>query len=166
MLYLIVGKSGSGKDFMVDKLCKEFVLNKVISRTTREPRNNEIGTHIFVTNEQADKEWKDSIARTIFNGNRYYTLKKDIEGKDFYIIDPNGVDSMKKSGIEYKSIYIKSPWYVRAYHMRKRRDRVIDIIKRLWHDRKAFKGFTGDINLKSSNELYSYIKGEIKEWKI
>lgn len=159
-LYLIVGASGSGKDYIVDKICRDFNMQRVISRTTRKPRYKGENTHIFVSNEVADKEFENAFAKTIFHGNKYYTISEDLEKSDFYIVDPNGVKSMENSNIdniEFISIFINTPWWKRAKNMRKRGDSFKSIISRLVNDHKEFGEFKGSINLNSSTELYEYI---------
>lgn len=49
-IYLIVGRSGSGKDTVVDYLCKHYGYKRIVSYTTRPPRNAQ-DKHIFVTIE-------------------------------------------------------------------------------------------------------------------
>ena len=142
-IYLVVGASGSGKDYIVDKLCEKFDMKKVISRTTREPRYKDEATHIFVTNEQADKEFGYAIAKTIYNGNRYYTLIEDLVKADFYIIDPKGVYSINDDILEqfsYEIIYIKTSWWTRFKNMKKRGDKDSVIWERVKHDANAFIG--------------------------
>lgn len=157
-LILVVGKSGSGKDYIVDKICSDFNKSKVLSRTTRKPRFNNENTHLFVSKEQADKEFNKSIAKTIFNGHRYYTLKEDLENADLYIIDRDGVYNMQNSEIKYKSVYLKVGLIKRIKNMRKRGDRVKNIISRLVNDYVKFKGFKADIKVSNTNELYSYFQ--------
>lgn len=156
-LYLIVAASGGGKDYITDKLCKEFGKKKVISRTTRQPRFKGENTHLFVSEEQADKEFNGAVAKTIFNGYRYYTTKEDLQSSDFYAIDPQGVYSLKDKS-NMMTVFINAPWYRRAWNMKKRGDSIKSIIVRLRHDRKAFKDFEGDLNFKSSQDYYNYFK--------
>jgi guanylate kinase len=156
-LYLIVGASGSGKTYIIDKICKDFNMKQVSSRTTRQPRyEGEIG-HKFVTNEQSDKEFDNSVAKTNYNGYRYYTTVEDLEESDFYVIDPKGVRSFDYSRVNknVKILYIKSPWFIRAYNMWKRGDKFKSIINRLLLDRKEFKKAMGLV-FRSSNHLYDY----------
>jgi guanylate kinase len=158
ILYLIVGASGSGKTYIIDRICKDFNMKQVSSRTTRKARyNGEIG-HKFVTDEQADKEFSNSVAKTNYNGYRYYTTVEDLEESDFYVIDVQGVISFDYSKVnkKVKVLFIKSPWYVRLINMLKRKDKIKDVINRLLLDRKEFKGFKGDVNFKNSNDLYNY----------
>lgn len=158
VLYLVVGASGSGKTYIVDKICNDFDMKQVNSRTTRKPRyKDEIG-HKFVTDEIADKEFDNAVAKTNYNGYRYYTTVQDLEESDFYVIDVQGVKSFNYNRIDkqVKVLFIKSPWYIRFLHMFKRGDKIKYIINRLILDKKEFGSFKGDINFKHSNELYDY----------
>lgn len=160
ILYLVVGASGSGKTYIVDKVCKDFNMKQVNSRTTRKPRyEGEIG-HKFVTNEIADKEFDNAVAKTNYNGYRYYTTIQDLEESDFYVIDVQGVNSFEydKVNKKVKVIFIKAPWYIRTINMFKRRDKIKDIVNRLLLDRKEFRDFKGDINFTNSDELYIYFR--------
>lgn len=158
-IYLVVAASGAGKDYVVDKLCKEFNKQKVISRTTRPPRYQGENTHLFVGDYMANKEFDNAIAKTVFNGYRYYTTEFDLLNKDFYNIDPTGVRTMRnKEKYNIEVVYIKSNWYIRFKHMIKRGDKLRNIISRLINDRKEFKDFRGDLNFKSSDEMYKYFK--------
>lgn len=160
MLYLIVGASGSGKSYICNKICKNFNKSEVISRTTRQPRYKGEETHIFVSQEQADKEFQNSIAKTIFDGNLYYVLKEDIQGKDLYVIDPNGVKSLKIDKSNTMIIFLKVGLIKRVVNMRKRGDKFKSIVKRIINDRKVFKEFENkaDVVLYSSDELYDMFK--------
>lgn len=160
-LVLVVAKSGVGKSYIVNKICEDFNKREVISRTTRKPRFQNESTHVFVSNEQADKEFNNSIAKTIFDRNRYYTLEEDLEGRDIYIIDPRGVKSMKDKGIDFKTVYINANLITRIKQMRKRGDKWINILIRIIHDFFAFYKFKGDINLTSNTELYYYFMNGI-----
>ena len=70
-LYLVCAKSFTGKDYIVDKMCKDFNMSKVISKTTREPRYAGENTHVFVTKEQSLKELPNSLADTYFDYNYF-----------------------------------------------------------------------------------------------
>ena len=48
-MLLIMGKSCAGKDTFADKYCAVTGCSKVLSYTTRPPRNGTESTHIFVT---------------------------------------------------------------------------------------------------------------------
>lgn len=166
-LFLVVAKSSAGKDHSVDRLCKEFKKEKVVSRTTRARRPNEEGTHLFVDSEQADKEFDKAIAKTIINNNRYYVLEEDIINKDFYIIDRHGIDSMKnKDKYNIVTVYIDVNPFKRAYRMFKRGDKIKDIIYRLKYDGKELRGFKADLTFKNNNEFYDYFKEKFSSERI
>ena len=162
ILYFIVAKSGTGKDYITNKICNEFNKEKVISATTREPRKGEKDTHRFVSNEVADKEFGQALGKTVFNGNRYYTTLDDVKDKDFYIIDQKGIETFnyRKLKKDVNVIYVKSKWYIRAYHMLKRGDSIKSIINRLRNDRRCFDDKYLEnisiITLNGSDELYKY----------
>ncbi|WP_252225231.1 MULTISPECIES: hypothetical protein [unclassified Clostridium] len=166
-LYLVVGKSGSGKTYIIEeKINKEFGTSQVYSRTTRLPRYLKENGHIFVDSQQADKEWNRALAKTVYNNDRYYTLLEDIENVEFYVIDPNGVRNFQHNKVNRPivKIYINSNWLIRFIHMLKRGDEIKNIIKRLRVDRKEFKGFedVADITFKNSNEMYRYFREKFR----
>lgn len=160
ILWLVVGASGSGKTYIINKICQQFNMKQVNSRTTRNPRYEcEIG-HKFVSDKQADIEFDNAVAKTNYNGYRYYTTVEDLEESDFYVIDVQGVNTFDYSKVnkKVKILFIKAPWYIRAFNMLKRKDKIKDIINRLLLDRKEFKEFKGDLNFKNSNDLYNYFE--------
>ena len=101
MKYLIVGRTATGKDTLVNTLCNDpemsNVMSKVISRTTRQPRSDNDTSHIFVTQDEANQDEPNKIARTVINGNEYYVLPEDLENKNLYIVDPKGVYDITKA---------------------------------------------------------------------
>lgn len=90
MLFLIVGKSASGKDTLAHAL-EEHGLTQVISRTDRDPRYEDEATHIFVDADTAKTEAGSAVAATEIAGHTYYALDEDIEAHDIYVVDPRGV---------------------------------------------------------------------------
>lgn len=168
ILYFIVAKSGCGKDYALNKICDKFNKSKVISATTRKPRDGEKDTHRFVSNELADKEFGQALGKTVFDGERYYTTIEDLTGRTFYVIDQKGVETFEYSKLkeeldtEVLVIYVKSKWYVRVWHMLKRGDSIKSIIRRLKHDKSNYddeylEGISAKV-LNGSNELYKYFE--------
>lgn len=168
ILYFIVAKSGCGKDYVLNKICDKFDKKKVISATTRKQREGEKDTHRFVSNELADKEFGQALGKTIFDKERYYTTIEDLAGRTFYVIDQKGIETFEYSRLkeeldtEVLVIYVKSRWYVRAWHMLKRGDSIKSIIRRLKHDKSNYddeylEGISAKV-LNGSNELYEYFE--------
>lgn len=100
-LYLIIGRSGSGKDTIVNTLCHKYFCTKLVSYTTRQPRDEADGNnHRFTTKAEYEKAKKNNviIAETYFDGNYYWATREQAEKADFYIIDPRGAyELMRKT---------------------------------------------------------------------
>ena len=168
-LYIICGRSGSGKDSVSDKLCKEQELKKVNSYTTREKRENEEGTHIFVTTEEFDKIRNDLVAYTFFNGNEYGATNKQVNKSDIYILDKKGVEYFKENYDNYKPykiIYLDVPEQMCRTRMIKRGDSKEDANERVINDRIEFEGIEKLADIVISNvyflscycDLWEYIR--------
>lgn len=95
MMYLIVGRTGSGKDYLANLLTKEN-MKMVKSYTTRPKRHENEDTHIFITKEEADAI-TDKVATTEINGYEYFATASQVNESDIYIIDPNGVKELTKN---------------------------------------------------------------------
>lgn len=109
MMYLIVGRSGTGKDTLREALEKKG-WTSVKSRTTRPPRNETEDTHVFLTEEEADAMWDHAVATTTINGYRYFATDEDIETSDIYIIDPRGVEELTTNlpNMAFAVVYLNS----------------------------------------------------------
>lgn len=93
MKTLIVGRSSRGKDHLRELLETTYGWNFVKSKTTRPPRYEGEDTHQFISKEEAENTPDaEIIAKTIINGEIYFSTKEDLEKADGYIIDPNGIE--------------------------------------------------------------------------
>ena len=90
MKYLIVGRTGSGKDALAKKLVSELGLTQVKSYATRDKRSEDEDTHIFITPEEADKIEK-KIAYVDLGKYAYFSTPEDVAKHDIYIVEPSGV---------------------------------------------------------------------------
>jgi guanylate kinase len=154
VLFLIVGKSGSGKSRLINELCKRNNYRQLVSQTTR-ARRSDNDDHIFVSvddyrNAKANGE---IAAETEIAGNYYYATIDQLYNADFYTIDPNGIDSllaMNLQNIRFVTIYVSCPYKLRE-------TRAIDIRgdnrstyrERCLSERSQFRRFI-------SNELWDY----------
>ena len=87
-MILIIGRSGSGKDFLARELAKKG-LSQVKTYTTRPPRYEGEDTHIFISVEEAART-DGKIATTVINGYEYFATADQMKENDVYIIDPRG----------------------------------------------------------------------------
>lgn len=118
VLLCIMGKSASGKDTLVQKLCERTGLKQVISYTTRERRINEGDTHIFIDDEQYQHmEAENQIAAfTQIGQYKYCCTVKQLYENDVYVIDPIGVKHLRElnlPNLRLVTVFINVPDDVR-----------------------------------------------------
>lgn len=144
-LYAIVGRSGAGKDYVVNRLCEWGGFKKAISHTTRPPRSGEANTHIFVSQAEFDKLRENMVAYTNFNGYDYGTTAEVLNQSDFFIVDPAGVEYMQEHADKLNRpvvvVEIQANTKTCFTRMLQRGDGVIKAAQRIDHDSKAFAGF-------------------------
>ena len=175
-IYLICGKSGVGKDTIVNDLCKRNHMKKLVSYTTRPKRPNEFNTHIFI-NKKRYLQLQDVVCSTLFDGNYYCATKKQIEQADIYIIDRKGIEDFKKNykgDRPYKIIYLTTfPW-LRKHRMLQRDKDTIVVENRIKNDKEKFKGILKYVDKiiwninkeKTIENLQNYIiESEVKEYE-
>lgn len=144
-VFIVVGKSGSGKNYIMDLLGHQLVPGN----TTRDKRPTDHSYSYFSKiyyNRHVNKE--DIIIPTEYCGNNYWTWRSDYYDASFDYVIPNleGLKSLVEdyeSGRlfrPYKIIYIKCPLIKRIKNMRKRKDSWKNIFIRIKNDRKDFKG--------------------------
>lgn len=142
-MLIVVGKSGSGKNFLLES----FNLNYTPGYTTRQkrPNDNKNLKHVPISYFGT----KPYFGETQFDGNTYWTLIEDYNDieYDFAILSKEGLinflNKYKKNKIlfkrNYNIIYIKCNLFKRILNMKKRKDSYKKIFKRILHDIKAFQ---------------------------
>lgn len=103
-MIFVAGRSGVGKDSLVNEVSKRLNLKILKSYTDRPKRYAEEDTHIFI-----DKNSKvDNIAaQTVINGYRYFSTWDQIKENDIYIIDLIGLEAIR--GDKDTVVYIEVP---------------------------------------------------------
>ena len=148
-IYLIVGKSGSGKTSIVEALEKEYGFKSVQSYTTRPKRSENETGHIFVTESEMPPKEK-MVAYTKFNGYHYWATSEQVDNADLYVIDPSGVEFFKKNykgNKKVKVVEIYASPYICQQRMEKRGDSPSQIVERSLNDSIEFKDFKKDITI-------------------
>lgn len=181
-IVLIIGKSGSGKSTIINKICNNGLspntnYKQLDSYTTRPKRTENEKGHIFVNtmdytfttrNNQTyiiNKKGEEIkvMAYTFFNNNHYWGDLEQVQDSDFYIIDRDGIDYFKTKaeeyGIEYRIVYIDVPFFTMLKRLIKR-DGLIKGISRLINDFKMFKGLKYDYRVVNDdlNKAVSEVK--------
>ena len=95
MIYLLVGRSGVGKDTLAAELEKRG-LTRVISYTDRPKRTPNEDTHIFISPEEYEAI-PDKVATTVINNYHYFATRKQVEKAGCYTIDPNGIKELTEN---------------------------------------------------------------------
>ena len=140
-IFCLIGKSGSGKTTIADKLLEMYGYTQIVSYTTRPPRTEYDTDHIFISKEEYDA-LTDKVAFTYFQDNYYCATKKQVDNNDLYVIDPFGLQQLKQlydGEKQIVSIYIDVPMDICLERMRKRGDNEDKIWERLRHDEAVFK---------------------------
>lgn len=146
-IILIIGRTGAGKDTLVDELCKRNNLKQLISYSTRPRRINEGETHNFVSESdyEAMKSSNNIGAYTCINGYHYWCSIDQLYESDIYIIDPKGVETLKGlnlPGLNIITIYINVPDEIRKERAINKRGDNIDIYRsRDLDERAQFRDF-------------------------
>ena len=140
-ILLLVGKSGTGKTTIANRLVKKYGFKQVLSYTTRPPRYRQETGHLFVNDENFKK--LDLVAYTLFNGYHYGATQQQVEDCDVYVIDRDGVIEFHNKYTGDKkvmSVLITADDDVLMNRMRKRGDEEHEIEKRMANDYDMFNG--------------------------
>lgn len=143
-IFLVCGMSGAGKDSLVNTICENYRLKQLKSYSTRPRRQGEGDTHIFISSSQISQYEQDMIAYTCIDGNQYFATKQQLYDCDFYVIDPCGIEFMKKSNIDlsdfnFVTIFIKVPRDIRVSRaLYNRKDDPITFYKRCFDETEQF----------------------------
>lgn len=178
-LFCVLGRSGTGKDTVVDRVCQLTGMKKVCSYTTRPKRVNEGDTHIFVQPEDVDKYKDDIIAQTVIGDVEYFATVTQVLNSDFYIIDPKGLGDLwkywnfKKHPLKIVVVLISVPADVQRRFLMKRGDDVEIVQKRMAAEDAQFCEFEKEYKNKyvltnldltqTVNDLLDIIKREKEE---
>ena len=155
-LYCILGRSGSGKSSICDKVVNEISIKKIITDTTRPMRDGEIDgvDYNFVSiNSFIDKLSKDKyIAPKTFRNWRYGidTNQIDLSTSDcIIVIDPNGYyDLIHTCGINnVKGILLEVDSKELLRRVIKRDNDMKEVARRFLADEEDFEEVLSDKNI-------------------
>lgn len=174
-LFIILGKTASGKDKTVNELTSKYDFNKIITYTTRPMRKNEEQdiTYHFVSeddfkqkiNDNFFAEWK--TYDTEFGVWYYGTALDDLENVDnnsVIILTPAGYrDIIKKVSKKPISILIDADDNTIKKRLIKRGDNPKEAERRLLHDNKDFIEIENEVDYIINNNDGTNINDVIKE---
>ena len=138
-IYIIIGRSGSGKTSVMHALCRDYGHKAIKTATTRPRRHLEGDSYYFMSQEEFDAV--EMIAPTRFAGNSYGLPPYSLDTGNLIIMDLKGIHDMKekyKGERGIKVIGIHCPMDELERRMLERGDGKDDINIRLEHDETLF----------------------------
>lgn len=152
MLLVLTGKTASGKDTVLAKLCQQYPdLRKIITTTSRKIREGEQNgvDYYFITEEDFKKKIDkgDFVEFVEYGGNLYGTEKKELEvalnQNSIWKIDPSGAGKVRDIIKDKKVlvIYITSPEDVILQRLKERNLSEDEIDSRMADDEAFFQEF-------------------------
>ena len=121
-LTLIIGRSGTGKSTLEEKLCNDYNLKSIKSYSTRPKRSPNEDSHIFIKPSDVDN-YPNKIATTTIKGNFYFATKEQLDESQLYVIDPIGLYELSNNfpDLTFNLIYLKLPKYKHQQYLKNRR---------------------------------------------
>lgn len=147
-VFLIVGRTASGKDSIVKTVAKDFNLKILKSYATRPIRTDDpkdIEAHTYITSEEVEQYKDKMIAYTKIGDYEYFSTVDQLKEIDFYIIDPQGIEFMKNyqlNDINIRIVYIYVPEHIRKERALKLRGDKLEVYeKRNLKEMEQFNNF-------------------------
>ena len=176
MMCVIVGKSGSGKS-TVEMALEVRGFQRIISSTSRKKRRDEVDGESYIfrsTRELLNKAAEGKLIEYQFIAGEIYGIEEAQFRKgerNVAVVGIEGLKELKKlEGANITSFYLKVPFYVRLIRMIKRRDPLIQIVKRLKVDSEIFKGIEGEVDYiidgcGNPGQIAGLITKKLREWE-
>ena len=150
-MIVLMGKSSSGKDRILNELIKKHEYKKVVRYTTRPRRKGEKDgdTYHYISVDDFKQkihdyffvEWKDY---STVEGIWYYGTSledvKNADDKTAIILPPDRYKEVKNTDNKFTSIYIYANNATLKNRLNKRGDNKEEAKRRLEHDNEDFKG--------------------------
>lgn len=158
-MIVLVGESASGKSSIERNLVENHGFNKVVSYTTREPRQGEIDGvdyHFIDTKKFLELKEQSFFAETaMYNGWYYGTAKSDCTDDKVAVLTPHGLRQVSKiEGINVVSFYINVPRRDRLIKILQRGDNIEESYRRNLSDVGQFDGIADEVDYVIDNPNY------------
>ena len=158
-MIVLVGESASGKSSIERHLVDHHGFNKVVSYTTREPRQGEVDGvdyHFIDTQKFLELKEQGFFAETaMYNNWNYGTAKEDCTDDKVAVLTPHGLRQVSKlDGINVTSFYINVPRRDRLIKILQRGDSIEEAYRRSLSDVGQFDGIADEVNYVIDNVGY------------
>lgn len=159
-MLVLVGESASGKSSIERYLVNMYGYKKVVSYTTRQPREREVDgvDYHFIDTEKFNelKEQGFFVETAVYRGWNYGVAKEDCTNDRVAILTPHGLRQVSKiDGINITSIHIDVPRRDRLIKILQRGDDVDEACRRSLADSGMFDGIDDEVDFVINNEGYT-----------
>lgn len=160
-MIVIVGESASGKSSVAKYLMEHYGYNRIITYTTRQPRECETdGVDYYYISQQHFKTLENQgfFAETAtYNGWHYGSAKEDYKNNSVIVLTPKGLRSVKTSSVgDIFSVYLNVPRRDRLIKCLERGDDIEEAYRRSLSDVGQFDGISDEVDLVFKNDKYLY----------
>ena len=167
-MIVLVGESASGKSSIEKYLVDNYGYKKIVSYTTRPPRNGEVDgvDYHFISVEQFESlKEQDFFAETAtYRGWHYGTAKEDCTNDKVAVLTPHGLRQISKiKNINVISFYINVPRRDRLIKILQRGDDIEEAYRRSLSDVGQFDGIKDEVNYVIDNISYNKSVKEMTE---
>lgn len=177
-MLIILGKTASGKDTIVNELVSKHGFKKLVTYTTRPKRKKEIpeATYHYIS----EQEFLEKAQQGFFAEYKVYKTEEGIwyygsaiqdytntDEKCVIILTPSGLKDILKLKIEFSSIYLYANNLTIKERLVKRGDKKEEAERRLKQDNIDFKGVENMVDkiiYNNSNDSIENIVNKILEY--
>lgn len=158
-MIVLIGESASGKSSIEKYLVENYDYSKVVSYTTRQPRDGEVDgvDYHFITKSEFRrlKEQGFFVETATYNGWYYGTAKQDCTDDKIAVLTPHGMRQLNKiKDIHIISFYINVPRRDRLIKILQRGDDIEEAYRRSLSDVGQFDGVADEVDFVINNAGY------------
>lgn len=158
-MIVLVGESASGKSSIEKCLVENYGYNKIVSYTTRPPRDGEVDgvDYHFITTEQFYKlNGQCHFAESAKYREWFYGIaKEDCTDDKVAVLTPHGLRQVSKlEDVNITSFYINVPRRDRLIKILQRGDNIEEAYRRSLSDVGQFDGIEDEVDFIICNEGY------------
>lgn len=158
-MIVLVGESASGKSSIERYLVENYEYKKIVSYTTRSPRENEVDgvDYHFISVEQFEelKEQGFFAEYAQYNSWNYGVAKEDCTDDKVAVLTPHGLRQVSKiKDVNVISFYINVPRRDRLIKILQRGDNIEEAYRRSLSDVGQFDGIADEVDYIICNDGY------------
>ena len=158
-MIVLVGESASGKSSIERCLVENYGYNKIVSYTTRPPREGEadgVDYHFISVEQFYNLKAEGFFAETaMYREWNYGVAKEDCTDDKVAVLTPHGLRQVSKiDGINVISFYINVPRRDRLIKILQRGDNIEEAYRRSLSDVGQFDGIEDEVDFVINNNWY------------